>query len=62
MGKKWWLVHARTITKHGLKYRNKSYNESIYMETKYIFAKESSLATCLIQSYGICILSKFQMK
>jgi len=44
MGKKWWLVHARTITKHGLKYRNESYNESIYMETKYIFAKESSFS------------------
>jgi hypothetical protein len=43
MGRRWRLVHARTIITHGSKYCNKSYNESIYMETKYIFAKLSGL-------------------
>ncbi len=39
------LYPAWTIVRHGIKYCNKSYNESIYMETKYIFVKDSSLRT-----------------
>ncbi len=43
MGRRWQLVHAWTITRHGSKYCNGNYNESIYVETKYIFAKKLGL-------------------
>jgi hypothetical protein len=47
MGIRWELAHASTITRHGSKYCNGSYKELIFMETKYMFAKESGLSnTC----------------